>query len=84
MVERFTKEIDKREPNRRSGARQRDTQHDERYCGLSRAEVSLREKMAKRFGRAAQHLDATAANTQNNVKEESKQWAAPSLISAHS
>lgn len=35
-------------------------QFDERYLGLSRAEVALREKMAKKFGRQAKHLDATS------------------------
>ena len=34
-------------------------QFDERYLGLSRAEVALRERMAKKFGRRANHLDAT-------------------------
>ena len=34
-------------------------QFDERYLGLSRAEVALRERMAKKYGRKANHLDAT-------------------------
>ena len=37
----------------------RDEQFDERYMGLSKADVALREKMAQRFGRKTTHLDAT-------------------------
>jgi hypothetical protein len=41
--------------------------------GLSRAEVALREKMAKKFGRQAKHLDATSQPAgQGSEQEESK------------
>ena len=50
------------------------TQFDQRYLGLSRAEVSLREKMAKKFGRQAQHLDA---KSQSQPAEEESKGAQP-------
>ena len=46
-----------RNTNQKSKSRQTAQQFDERYLGLSRAEVALREKMAKKFGRQAKHLD---------------------------
>ena len=44
--------------NQRAKKQPRDAHFDERYLGLTPAEVAMRERMAKKFGRQAQHLDA--------------------------
>ena len=45
-----------------SSKRAREEQFNQRYMGLTRAEVALREKMAQKFGRKAGHLDATSTS----------------------
>lgn len=46
---------------------------DDRYLGLSRQEVALRERMAKKFGRDVTHLDPNAKRP-----EETKEGDRPS------
>ena len=58
---------------------QRDERFDEKYLGLSKAEVALREKMAKRFGRKAQHLDATQSINVSQSEDEERKTPAAAL-----
>ena len=50
--------------------------------GLSKAEVALREKMAARFGRGTQHLDATQKInfSQNASADEERKTAATTAL----
>ena len=45
--------------NRPGEPKKRQDDFNDRYGGLTRAEVALREKMARKFGRVAKHLDRT-------------------------
>ena len=43
---------------------------DDRYLGLSRQEVALRERMAKKFGRDVAHLDPNAKRPDDSNEDQ--------------
>jgi len=69
--------MEESEPQRSKNRRPRDQAHGDKYLGLTPKEVALRERMAQKFGRQAQHLKPS---DQPAVVEESKEVAYGGLM----